>query len=183
LKPSVVLFGLLAVGLGIAEHVWQGRQIADLRGELAMLHNGPIDARQHSLTPAGGVSQESTAVSHAKWQEADRAHRAAVEAGFATEKVDQAWAAEARRDLRDHVATLLPPSSSLGDIDCHSSMCRMEMVVPDLAAKQRFIQSAFLSSQSRIWKGALFVMPTRPNPDGTLGVVMYLGRPGTSLPG
>ena len=211
MKQSVILFGLLAVGLGIAEHVWQGRQIADVRRELATVKNPPIDARQHSWTPAGAVSyaaprraaplavppgdetarapappadtpEEVAAVKHAKWVEAAEAHQTAVEAGFAAENVDRAWAAEVRQDLREHVAALLPPSSSLGDVDCRSSMCRMEMVLPDVAAERRFSQRAFLSSESRIWDGAVFVMPGQANPDGTLGVVWYLGRKGTRLP-
>jgi hypothetical protein len=211
LKQSVILFGLLAVGLGVAEHVWQGRKIADLRGELATIKNPPIDASQHSRTPAGAVSyvasrraaplsvqprdetvvapappadtEESAAVKHAKWVEDTQAHQTAVEAGFAAEKVDRAWAAEVQRDLRDHVAALLPPSSSLRDVDCRSSMCRMEMVLPDVAAERGFSKRAFVSSESRIWDGAVLVMPGQANPDGTLGVVWYLGRKGTRLPG
>jgi hypothetical protein len=212
LKPSVVLYGLLAVGLGIAEHVWQGRQVADLRGELAALRNRPIDARPHSGTAEGASyaasrraaplsvqpghetpsvpappacedrPEESEAVKRAKWEEATRAHQTSVEAGFAAEKVDRAWAAEVRQDLRDRAAALLPSSSSLRDVDCRSSMCRMEMVVADAAAAQRYIASAFASPEHRIWNGSLFVMPRQTNPDGTVGVVMYLGREGTSLP-
>jgi hypothetical protein len=208
MKSNAVTFGILIAGAAIAaDYVWHARQVADLRREIASLRDGPTDARAPSPAPRGvpyarpwpaeiaraaaaapapppreDRAQSPDEEKRARWKEDELAHRTAVEAGFAAETVDREWAPGARRDLSDHVAALLPQASSVRDVDCRSSMCRLELVVADAAASERFMRQAFASPATSVWSGGGFAEPAQANPDGSLAVVLYLAREGAAFP-
>jgi hypothetical protein len=212
MKSNLPLFGFLVITVTAAiavENHWERSRMADLKRELEAIRDARVDPLAHpraptfatravspALYPAPLREAAPTPLSHgdavepaetraarrARWKEAERAHEAAVEAGFAAETVDRSWAGDARQDLRSRVAAVLPSPASLRDVDCRSTMCRVEMVCADTTELRSFFDNAFLRTKDRVWNGATFAMPPQPNPDGSLGVVLYLAREGTSLP-
>jgi hypothetical protein len=210
MKSNAVTLGLLIVGAAIAaEYVWHGRQVADLRREIASLREGQTDTRAPppvapyavpraarpwpaeiaeadprapAPPPHEDRAQGSEEEKRARWKEDEIAHRTAVEAGFAAETVDREWAPDARRDLSNQVAALLPQASSVRDVDCRSSMCRVELVVASAAVSDQFMRQAFLGPERTVWRGGAFMEPAQPNPDGSMGVVLYLAREGAGFP-
>jgi len=122
------------------------------------------------------------ATSDQRWEEDARASQAAVEAAFAAEPVNDAWAASTRLALQDRLASLARPlASSLREIDCRASICRVEVVHRNADTSRQFADEAFTDPEAQAWNGPAFLLPPQPAPDGRLAVVMYLGREGTSL--
>jgi hypothetical protein len=117
-----------------------------------------------------------------RWEEEARASRASVEEAFAAEPANPAWAASTRLALLDRLGSASRASgSSLGNVDCRASICRVEVVHRDADASRRFSQTAFTDPHDQAWNGPVVIMPPQANPDGSLAMVMYLGREGTSL--
>ncbi len=148
---------------------------------LAMQSQAPVQPpTEDQATAPRNPEDDSHSGSH--WKEEALAQRTAIEAGFAGEAVDGTWAAAARRDLRDKVSALLPSTSSLADVDCRASMCRVELVHREAAGSQRFMQAAFFDPKDRVWSGPGFAIPAETGSDGTVTVVLYLARDGASFP-
>jgi hypothetical protein len=121
------------------------------------------------------IARETNRPSDAEqWEKEAASHRVAVE--------DRFWASKARGDLGNHLGVLLPSASSLRQIECHSTICRLEIVHPSAEVLHNFVENTFgLLSTSRVWNGPFMIEPEAPNSDGTLASVIYLGREGTSL--
>jgi len=110
------------------------------------------------------------------------AQQQALEDKFYAESMDGAWASMAQRNTRSQLLSLLPPTSFLRDVDCRSSMCRVDVLHPNEAASRRFIDQAFgQNSDGSVWNGPTRMMPVTANSDGTLLSVVYLGRDADSL--
>ena len=133
-----------------------------------------------SHTKGIGPSQQ-TPPSNEQWEEEERANQTAVEFAFASETIDRFWAPDTTRELQDQLTALLPASSSLREVDCRSSLCRVEIVHPDAEASNAFIQRTFMEHKEQTWDGPGMVMPAQMNSDGTVVVAVYLGREGDSL--
>jgi hypothetical protein len=117
-----------------------------------------------------------------RWEDEARAYLTSVEGMFVAEPVDDSWAMPTRLALRDRLTSLSrSSSSSLRNIDCRSSICRVEVVHKDADASRQFTEKIFTDPDERPWNGPGIITPPRSNPDGSLAVVMYLGREGTSL--
>lgn len=190
----------------------QSRQIANLQHEVESLHDeqqsrltwisppassprlaAPSDhGAVIAALPTAESGEAETVIAREKsrptdtdmerWEKEAASHRAAVEDRFSSEPTDGAWASKARGDVSNHLAALLPATSSLRQVECRSTICRVEVVHPSVEVSRNFVEQSFgLSSNSRVWNGAFMIEPETPNSDGTLASVIYLGREGTQL--
>jgi hypothetical protein len=203
----VALLGLLIFN----EYRSQQAQVADLRSEIAGLRvqqgrlaidaarPSPVVRTQVAAAPDPSTTEPAPAVTAAppepsdnasgdptardkRWDEEARASLASVEEAFAAEPASGSWAVSTRLALRDRLTALSrSSSSSVGDIDCRSSICRVEVVHRDADASQHFAARAFTDPQEQAWNGPVVLLPPQSNPDGSVAVVMYLWREGTSL--
>jgi hypothetical protein len=128
-----------------------------------------------------GPSDQTQQSNNKRGEEEARANQTAVEVAFTSEAIDRSWAPDARGELRQHLAALLPASSSLRDVDCRSSICRVEMVHANAKESGAFVQKAFMGGKDSAWNGPGMVMPVQVNSDGTVAVAVYLGRDDDSL--
>ncbi len=165
--PTLVPY--LAQTAGVAVVPSPGGSAISVGVEPAASANRPV-----SEAPRAPVSDE-------RWQDEVRAHETAVEAAFVGELVDRSWASDAGRELRSRLRSQIANTSSLRDVDCRSSLCRVEMIHPNADTADEFIHKAFLSPEDRAWPGPGMTLPPQENSDGTLTVVVYLGREGDSL--
>jgi hypothetical protein len=185
----------------------QKTQIASLRGEVDKLRNQqarlavqaarlpvvvqtPVAAAEIAAaapTPAAAAPPSESAAdseaAHAKrWEDDARASLTSVESAFAAEPTNEPWAAPTRVALRDRLtAVSRSMSSAVHEIDCRSSICRVEVVYRDADASRQFNEKAFTDPNDRAWNGPVVITPPQANPDGSVAAVMYLGREGTSL--
>ena len=128
--------------------------------------------------PAGGDPSEAAR----DREDAARANLASVEEAFAAEPVDGAWAVQARSIVQDRLGAVSRASSSaLGAVDCHASICRVEIAHRDLDAARQFAEKAFVGSGEPAWNGPVMVAPPEVHADGSLAAIMYLCRRDTSL--
>jgi hypothetical protein len=112
----------------------------------------------------------------------DLAVKTAVEAGFASETRDQAWSATARLRLSEAVTRLLPEGSGVRDIDCRSTLCRIELSHSDPNAERGFMEKAIHDPEGGFGNGPGYVSRSEPAADGTFVEVIYLAREGATLP-
>lgn len=209
MRPNLIWLGIVSVAaVGVGGYIVHNQALAELHREIAAARATaavasrpppvPVIAAQTApalAMPSHAPAQPSTedqaspprnpeggSQSASRWKEEALAQRTAIEAGFAAEVIDGAWAAAARRDLRDRISALLPSTSSLADVDCRASMCRVELVHREAAGSQRFMQAAFFDPKDRVWSGPGFAIPAETGSDGTVTVVLYLARDGASFP-
>lgn len=142
----------------------------------------PSPAAQAATAGPSGHDADDLTTRDRRWEDDARASLASIEAAFAAEPINDGWATSTRLALHDRLTALSQASSSsLRDIDCRSSICRVEVVHRDIDASRQFTQKAFADQEQQAWNGPAFMLPQQSNPDGSLAVVMYLGREGTSL--
>jgi hypothetical protein len=135
-----------------------------------------------AATDRGDDDDPSPAAVAARWEEQVHAHEVAIEDAFTAQAMDGSWAAPARDKLRVRLSALSRSTlSSLGNIDCRSSICRVEIWHRDRAAAQQFASAAFTAPEERAWDGPVLIAPAPTRSDGTLASVMYLGREVASL--
>lgn len=127
------------------------------------------------------TAREAEAAATERWQEQYQANQALMEVSFAEEEVESGWMRRARGALQEKLASRLPSTSSLRDIDCRSSTCRVELRHADAEAARTFAMKAFSDTNDPVWSGPSTFDPPEANADGSVTVVMYLGREGTSL--
>lgn len=102
--------------------------------------------------------------------------QAAVFEAFGRENEDPQWSAEAARKLSAAVGEHLSKGGRLGSIECHRTMCQIEVFHADPAASQMFVMEAF-----RSWPGSLFVAKDRQD-HGEHVVTVIASREGHELP-
>lgn len=100
----------------------------------------------------------------------------AVFEAFGQEDIDPQWRADATRKLDAAIRDRLPTGSRLGSIECHTTMCRVEVFHHDPNAGQAFVMDAF-----RDWPGSLFVAKDRQE-RGEHVVTIIASREGHELP-
>ncbi len=102
-----------------------------------------------------------------------------IETTFYSEAMDTAWAREVRQGLQEKLASLLSKGSSIGSLECHSSLCRIELRHPDEEQYQQFMQR--MAQGGTFWKGAS--MTYRSEEDGrNIATISYLAREGHAMP-
>lgn len=126
---------------------------------------------------ASGASKESESE---RWAREAEAYNEAVEAEFASQASNPAWASTTRSDLLAKIDGALPAASSVQSVECRSSVCRLEASFPNEDASQALFEKMF-TEQGHFWNGPAAVASTRTNPDGSLTKVLYLAREGASL--
>jgi hypothetical protein len=154
----------------------------DRPGDLQPAPAQPTRGDEHRADDGDDRSAAAGRSNTARWDDEARANQQAVEDTFAAQAVDPAWATRAAVDIREHLGALaVPPSSSLGNVDCRGSMCRVEMVSRDRDLMKQFMDRAFGVTAQSPWTGPVMADYQPANSDGTAVVVLYLGRNGTSL--
>jgi hypothetical protein len=105
-----------------------------------------------------------------------------LEAAFASEARDGAWAMQASQTANAVLAARLPPRSSLRPADCRSTLCRIESTHDGYASARVFV-SRLIGPEGRPWNGAFYAGPVSQEPgNGTVTLVTYLAREGTEMP-
>lgn len=106
------------------------------------------------------------------------------EAFFTSPNRDPAWAKEAQTAAVSKLREILPQSSQMRAVECHSTMCRIETVHDDVETYRQFAQRVVFDSASRPWNGAVFagVLEDGKPSDERVTTVMYIAREGESLP-
>lgn len=74
-----------------------------------------------------------------------------VEQTYVAEEIDELWAENASRKIVEGSLPLLTGGSSLGDVDCRATMCRVEFRHTTPGAHQRFVEAAVFDG--RFWMG------------------------------
>jgi hypothetical protein len=82
--------------------------------------------------------------------------QAAVLEAFGEETSDAAWAGEAAGKLGAAIREHLPKGTRLGQIECHTTMCQIELTSSEPGGAQQVVMTAF-----RDWPGSLFVARDR----------------------
>ena len=124
----------------------------------------------------------SAATRAARWEAEARRNLESVQSAFAAEPVEDAWARPTRSALHERLAEVSRSSaSSLGNIECRSTICAVDVVHSSADASRQFDARAFTDPHDHVWNGPVMMTPPKQNSDGSVAVVMYLGREGTSL--
>jgi hypothetical protein len=103
-----------------------------------------------------------------------------VAAAFAEEGTDDRWASATRLHLTERLKAALPTPASLRQIECRSSMCRVEIVQSDKEALRRFANTFFTDPAGPAWDGGAYVTYPQGMPEHDIPVVMFLTKKGTS---
>lgn len=105
-----------------------------------------------------------------------------LEQSFTSQTADVRWADEARHTAETRLAAVLPETSRLQLLECKASMCRIETVHQGLDGYRRFVHSAFMNLETRLWNGGFFAATLGDPVDGKVVTVAYLAREGQDLP-
>ena len=106
----------------------------------------------------------------------------ALEAAFASEAHDGAWAMQASRIADASLAAGLPPRSTLRPADCRSTLCRIESTHDGYASAKAFVRR-LTGPEGRPWNGAFYAGPVSQEPGtGTVTIITYLAREGAEMP-
>lgn len=142
----------------------------------------PPDARASARGPAGGATPAEAMVDQverrAKLREAHEARtrelREQSERRYASEQVDPSWAPEKERELTglagQEVFDLAGARPSSLDIDCRSSMCRINGQFESSSQAEDWILM-YMSSVGSSMPNS--VVSRRRNPDGSMAVEIY----------
>jgi len=103
--------------------------------------------------------------------------RVHLQARFAAETVDSAWAGAARQELSEDLGRVASSDVRLRDVECHSSLCRVELNLTSPESGNVFVESWL---HQRAWRGPGFA--AHVGAEGDVRIVMFLGRPGSDLP-
>ena len=103
--------------------------------------------------------------------------RVHLQAHFAAETVDSGWASAARQELNADLGRVTNGDVRLLDVECHSSLCRVELSVADTGSGQMFLESWL---HQRTWRGP--GLAARLGAESDMRMVLFLGRPHSDLP-
>ena len=102
-----------------------------------------------------------------------------VEELFYRESSDSHWAPPVVQALRDRLATLLPEKAHVRSLECHTSLCRLELSFSEEAQLQGFLSGP--PQGEVLWKGASMTFRGEDN-SAEVTAVSYLVREGYSMP-
>jgi hypothetical protein len=100
---------------------------------------------------------------------------------FDDQAFDSSWSDGARATVSRVLASHLPPGSSLGHVECHTNICRIETRHGTLDQYREFMKSSFMTPDPGLWNGTVstwVVDPDAPQPVA----VTFIAREGTNLP-
>jgi hypothetical protein len=202
-RAAIVFCAALAVAaivFTVVSRRHQERAIAELRQEMSALGSAPATrppeirfvavpapappaskeaAPAAATTTAAAKPTEPASAPSPKEQMAATHQR--YEAAFGAAPNDPDWRSRARQIVAEKLPGLLPEGSSMRSFDCRASICRLETAHKDHDSYMKFIQVAFLRSDSQLWNAATYSTPLNDDPgDGMM--VTYIAREGQDLP-
>lgn len=107
---------------------------------------------------------------------------ARFDALFVEETTDTRWAQERSHALSTRVAAVLPDTSSLRSVECHTALCRVETVHESPESINTFAEGAFKNFDTKLTTGASFTTAEGQDERGRIVLVTYLAREGEPLP-
>lgn len=209
MKSWYVIIAVVAAGGAVAFHAVNEQrhqtELAEIRAHMSSLSTSVEEAREAANRPAPVLRapvlpapqpvaepEDERDNGEAPEREAQDAPpppgpepaqmKAELETTFASERTDPTWSSEAQREARARITAALPETSTLRDVDCHASLCRIETSHADLMSYQRFVQGAFMNPETRIWNAGFFSSPPVQGDNGQLVATMYVAREGEPLP-
>jgi hypothetical protein len=130
-----------------------------VRGELGSERDGEASVKEVSSTPARHPTTAEV--------------RDSLEARFYGESNEPQWARDAQLRARAHIMESLPTGSTVRDVQCRASLCRVETLHTNEETYQEFLQSTMRAAP---WEGQVMMTVLRRGDDGSVTSVAYLGR-------
>ena len=173
------------------------KELADVREEMARLRGqvslsktllearaGAAQTRANEATDESSDGSQGPEETLASRTPAPPGHPALAEiqetrlALFREEPVDTAWKQDAEVSARRQIVSGLPPEARAGNVECRSSMCRVEIVHQSADSYKAYV-GKMLDNVEREWKGQVMgtIMEQRPN--GSVVAEHYYVRPGS----
>lgn len=168
--------------------------LAAVRRRLEQLAPRAVEAEQQDAAHGAAVSEgmpsidprEDPAAAAAERQrlEAESEQRIlaqaeANEAALQKETEDPTWSGEARDLIDSAVATEELAATSVQDVECRATLCRVEVTHKDRQAQVAF-ESQFIMAIAQLLPQA--TLRTVENEDGSSSTVLYLAREGHDFP-
>jgi hypothetical protein len=179
-------------------------EVADLRSQVALLRSdldevqrqlrqlvqsasqAPLSVKPSSAEePADAIvlSEQELREQEADMIEAENqrslARMAAGEAALQQESADGVWSIQAAEALREALASEALSGTAVQDIDCRSTLCRLQ-VVHDNREQQALFEHGFSFKVGQLLPRMM--MHSEEQTDGTISATMYLAREGNELP-
>ena len=200
----LIAIAVVAV-IAINEHLSQREALATLRQELTSLRGHERFAARAAQPPWLPVSRAAPPVERAveaapapppsrgepagepppppdNRERDPKATQTLIERRFSTEPVDEVWAAPVRLALADRLAVAARASASaVGNVECRTSVCRVDVVHRDAEASLRFADVPLAAPGEPSAFDSVFVTPPEPAPQGGFAVTMYMARDGAAL--
>lgn len=162
-------------------------ELASVRGSLKQVAAQVQPPPSHGNAEATAPNYEPQAVDSAAeeaaaMEETTRLQEKRIESigtALRTEPLDAAWATQAMDAIRQAMSSATMSGTSIHDVECRSSLCRVEVAHENPAARARFIR-----------RFAMLVGPMLPTMtaqpieagDGAFASLIYLAREGHDLP-
>jgi hypothetical protein len=105
----------------------------------------------------------------------------ALDSRFGAEAVDPAWADGAVREATRAISADLPEGTTLKNVECRKSMCRVDTVHADASAFRSFVSDALLSHDRQLWNGGM-TSSLRETTDSGVTAVTYIAKDGEAIP-
>ncbi|HEY0992689.1 MAG TPA: hypothetical protein VGD80_36800 [Kofleriaceae bacterium] len=203
-RAAVVAAVAVALGWGLrSEPAVQGDQasgatreeIAALRKEIDGLRAGAQVTRAAIARVAPGPDRAGAAVAPGTEPAAHAEHdgpaaqrmpepaqvAAQLDVKFAAQDSDPAWSRDAARQADQALASALPAGTTLGHVECHASLCRVESFHESREAYRSFVDASFLSRDKKLWNGAAASIVLEASEAG-VKAVSYIAREGSEFP-
>lgn len=164
-----------------AENTARALMVARGAGE----RSGQVEGRLREEGSAAGEPEEALAVEEAAPEPLDQSEVVArIDGVFDTEAWDPGWSASATREATAALTDGLPGGSSLGKIECRTSLCRVESSHPDLDEYHEFVDASFMSRERKLWNGG-FLTAVVDQTSSSVTAVSYVAKEGQPvvLPG
>jgi hypothetical protein len=100
--------------------------------------------------------------------------QARLEARYTSEPSEPGWSRASEDALRATLPTVLPAGSTIQEITCRSTLCRLSIVHQQAGAVDQFARDALMGG-TPIWRGPVTMAQERRE-DGSAATVMYLSR-------
>jgi hypothetical protein len=103
----------------------------------------------------------------------------AIETSLRRESIDATWAAQAAHAIDQAMGDKTLEGSVLHDLECRSTLCRIEVTNKDPQARSAFELRFFMAVAQLLPRATL---RTVENQDGSSSTVLYLARDGHDFP-
>lgn len=100
---------------------------------------------------------------------------------FVRERVDSAWSGGASAQIREALATHLPPGTSIRELECRQTMCSVELKHKSVEDFRNTIRTMLPGGEVPLWGGALNAVITTES-DGDVTGAVFIAREGHQLP-